>query len=65
MVDVDTGDEDVSFCGCEVGSVGEWKDGGYGCGLNVCDGEDGGNGCCDGCCDGGGNGCCGGVGKVE
>ena len=29
------GGEDVSVCGCEVGIVGECKDGGCGCGLNV------------------------------
>ena len=56
------GGEDVSVCGCETGSVVECKDG---CGLNVCDGEDGGEGCCDGEGEGGANGCCGGVGKVE
>ena len=58
---VDTGDEDVSVCGCEAGSVGENKDDGYGRGINVCNGEDAG----DGCCDGGGICCCGGVGKAE
>ena len=62
---VDTGDEDVSVCGCEAGSVGENKDDGYGHGINVCNGEDAGDGCCEGCCDGGGNCCCGGVGKAE
>ena len=40
------GGEDVSVGGCEAGSVVECKDGG--CGVNVCDGEDGGEGCCDG-----------------
>ena len=59
------GGDDVSVCGCEAGSVGECKDGGCGCGLNVWDGEDGGEGCCDGEGFGGGNCCCGGVGKVE
>ena len=42
-------------------SVGEYKDGGYGCSLDVCNGEDGGYGCCNGCCGGVGNGCSGGV----
>ena len=37
---VDTGDQDVSVCGCEAGSVGENKDDGYGRGINVCNGED-------------------------
>ena len=37
---VDGGHEDVSFDGCEAGSVGGCKD--SGCGLNVCDG------CCGG-----------------
>ena len=59
---VDTGNEDVSVGECEAGSVGECKDCGYGCDLNVCNGEYGGYGCCDCCCDGGGNGCSGGVG---
>ena len=56
--------EYVSVGGYEAGSsVGEYKDGG--CGLNVCDGDDGGVDCCNVECHGGGNGCCGGVGKVE
>ena len=59
---VDTGDEDVSVGECVADSVGEYKDGGYGCSLDVCNGEDGGYGCCNGCCDGVGNGCSGGVG---
>ena len=59
------GDEDVSVCGCEAGSVGENKDDGYGRGINVCNGEDAGDGCCEGCCDGGGNCCYGVVGKAE
>ena len=52
-----------SVGGCKAGSVGEYKEGG--CSLNVCDGGNGGLGCCNVECDGGGNGCCGGVGKVE
>ena len=51
-----------SVGGCKAGSVGEYKEGG--CGLNVCDGGNGGQGCCN-VEYGGGNGCCGGVGKVE
>ena len=62
---VDTGYEDVSVGECVADSVGEYKDGGYGCSLDVCNGEDGGYGCCNGCCDGVGNGCSGSVGKVE
>ena len=60
-----TGD-DVSVGGCEAGSVGECKKDGV-CGLNWYDGEDGGEGCCDGegFGSGNGNGCCGGVGKME
>ena len=30
--------------------------------VAVCNGEDGGYGCCNGCCDGVGNGCSGSVG---
>ena len=62
---LDGGGEDVSDGGCEAGSVGRCKDSGYGCGQNVSDGEDGGEGCCVGDGDGGGNCCCGGVGKVK
>ena len=55
---VDGGGEDVSEDGCESGSVGGCKYGGYGCGQNGCDGEDGEDGCSksdgDGCCEGGG-----------
>ena len=60
---LDGDSEDVSIGGCEAGSVGEYKNGG--CDLNVCDGEDGGDGCWNVECDVGGNGCCGGVGQVE
>ena len=56
-VSVDGGGEDVSVGECNAGSVGECKDGG--CDLNLCEGEDGSEGCCDGEGDGGVNGCCG------
>ena len=47
------------------GSVGGCKYGGYGCGQNGCDGEDGGDGCSNSDGDVGGDGCCEGGGKVE
>ena len=55
--------EDVSEDGCGSGSVGGCKYGGYGCGQNGCDGEDGGDGCSNSDGDGDGDGCCEGVKK--
>ena len=52
----------LSEDGCESGSLGGCKYGGYGCGQNGCDGGDG---CSNSDGDVGGDGCCEGGKKME